>query len=180
MLRIFFPLSCMLATAKTHQSLSELGSPLSSVFQTHLPLPDWWLEFTPHFLEFAEIEIITFLSQETATDCPISPPIANWNNLCSTLMWTSCSDEVKNQMFLVVQTRLPISKQPRITHMWQGDAEALRERTQQGTGKQRNAAGPLLAASLWGPLSHWQQTRETTMVPCFPRKLSAAIPTVTD
>lgn len=77
MLRGFFPLGCMLAMAKTHHSLLELGSPLSYVFQTHLPLPDCWLEFTPHLLELAEIEIRTFLSQETATNCPISPPIGN-------------------------------------------------------------------------------------------------------
>lgn len=94
------PTACF-TTAKTHQSLLELESPLSSAFQTHLPLPGCWLEYAPHFLEkFAEIKIITFLSQKTATNCPISPPcIGNRSNLCSTLLCTPSHHEVRCLLF---------------------------------------------------------------------------------
>jgi len=77
----------MLTTAKTHQSFLELESPLSSVFQIHLPPP--LLEYAPHFLEFAEIKIIAFLSQKTVTSCPILPPCTGkWSNLRTTPVHT--------------------------------------------------------------------------------------------
>lgn len=151
------PTACF-TTAKTHQSVLELESPLSSAFQTHLPLPGCWLEYAPHFLEkFAEIKIITFLSQKTATNCPISPPcIGNRSNLCSTLLCTPSHHEVKSQMFAIQTNNSPSGSSCRYCTCDREKLKHPKERTQQGRDKQSNAAGLLPAASLWGPPSDWQ------------------------
>lgn len=54
-LAFFFPPSCTLTTAKTHQCLLELESLLSALFQMHFPSPSCWLEYNPHFLEYHRI-----------------------------------------------------------------------------------------------------------------------------
>lgn len=177
--------SCMLTTAKAHQHLLEIESPLSSAFCSHLPptgFKGWWLEHAPRFLEFAEIKVSTFLLPGSSHQLPDSPPyISNWSNLCSTFLHEPSRIYESHPSYCS-------NKLPTIPHQQAAPGNvhvAGRGWSTLGKGDSSEQASRAmqLACSPQQPfedLSYSQQPGETTLVPCFHRKPCAAILTGSD
>lgn len=150
----FFPTTCLQQPRRI--SLLELESPLSSVFQTHLPLPGCWLEYAPHFLEFSEIKVITFLNQKPVVWCPhpaLVTGVIYVVPICAHFLVMA----LRIRCFQLFKQTIPHQQAAsNNAHTCQGGAEALQGKDIAGNRQTEQCSWPAPCSSPLRPLSHGQ------------------------
>lgn len=155
----FFPTTCL--QQPRHISLLELESPLSSVFQTRLPLPGCWLEYAPHFLEFSEIKVITFLNQKPVVWFPhpaLVTGVIYVVPICAHFLVMA----LRIRCFQLFKQTIPHQQAAsNNVHTCRGGAEVLQGKDTAGNRQTEQCSWPAPCSPPLRPLSHGQQARES-------------------